>query len=572
MATIEKIKQPSQTSDLSSELTVEQSYLPIVELIYQISEKPEQWPQLVSYLAASRYDLSNLPEKVQQEVGSLLSKHLTRALKISKNISQMRQHDQLLDDVFGHAPIGILYLNANDQIVYINPLAEQMLANEPELKKDLILTHQKEGLSSNLKDKISPSTKECVSFASKGGLSIYQIPVEDVVQQPLRAMLLVDNTQNVAVDEQRAKALYQLTDTEQKVMSHLLSGASVNNIAGTLDRSLNTIKHHIKNIYLKLGTQNRSTLIKKLVTSSRVVKANQLAQNSSFPTDPNTHYFYYGDFRLAYSSFGPDRGEPLVLMHSHLGNALEIPADLSYLDRYNLRLLIPERPGYGYSNDDSKHCYRSWSKILQAWLDELQIEQFRLLGNTSGTPFALQLAKDVGDRVKKLGLISVFPNVAAIKDVPAHTSGTRTLLKIFNASPLLIKPILSAMLLNPPEFFVNKFLLNGGPPYCAEDIDKEWLSRDEIAQQYIQQLQRTKRQGARGLVREFQLISQPWPEELFGIGCPVHIWQGSDDRVSTIENFNYLMAKLPSAESHLLENETGTLYLRYFPEIVASIL
>ena len=120
MATIEKIKQPSQTSDLSSELTVEQSYLPIVELIYQISEKPEQWPQLVSYLAASRYDLSNLPEKVQQEVGSLLSKHLTRALKISKNISQMRQHDQLLDDVFGHAPIGILYLNANDQIVYLS--------------------------------------------------------------------------------------------------------------------------------------------------------------------------------------------------------------------------------------------------------------------------------------------------------------------------------------------------------------------------------------------------------------------------------------------------------------------
>lgn len=564
------LNQVDQADDAISEGpgAAEDRYLPIVGLIYQASENAELWPQLLSLLAESQYDLHQLPAEAREYITHFLAKHFSRALNISKNLTQLKQQDQLLDDILAHAPVGLCYLNTDGTLLYVNKAANLMLSRQPFQVVDSKLFIKDECFASAGK---KHSALSIIQDESQR-ISIYQFAVEDPVKGPVCALLMIDNNQNGGLIQQRAKTLYDLTATEQKVLGQLIAGNRVENIAVLLRRSLNTIKHHIKSIYFKTGVQKRSQLIKKLSTSSRLGNGRALSDFTPNSPAPNTHYFYRDDYRLAYSSFGPEQGTPLVFMHCYLGNALELPADMTCLEEYNVRLLIPERPGFGYSYPDPQHNYESWSQLMLAWLEYLNIERFQLLGYSSGVPFALQLAQDLGSRIESLSLAAAFPHVKAIERLADSGSGTRTLLKVFSSSPALIKPLLSAMLLNPAEYFHNNVLINGRPPFCAPDKDKQWLSLPENAQSYIAQLKRCKRQGAKGVVREFQLISKPWYFDFEKIRCPAQIWHGAEDNISTMATYEYLRECLPDAECHVIEDETHYLYYRCFPDILKALV
>ena len=567
MTLLNQIDQATET--ISEDRCIpEDRYLPIVGLIYQASENAELWPQLLSRLAESQYDLHQLPAEAREQITHFLTKHFSRALNISKNLTQFKQQDQLLDDILAHAPIGLCYLNTDDTLLYVNKTANLMLSHQPFQLVDSKLHIEEKRFSTVGKQRSALN----IVLDKSQRISIYQFAVEDPVKGPVCALLMIDNDQKSGLIQQRAKSLYDLTATEQKVLGQLIAGDRVENIAALLRRSLNTIKHHIKSIYFKTGVQKRSQLIKKLSASSRVENGRALSDLTPNSPAPNTHYFYRNEYRLAYSSFGPEQGSPVVFMHSYLGNALELPVNMLCLEEYNVRLLIPERPGFGYSYPDPQHNYESWSQLLQAWLEHLNIERIKLLGYSSGVPFALQLAQDLGSRIERLSLAAAFPHVKAIENLADSGSGTRTLLKVFSSSPALIKPLLSAMLLNPAEYFHNNVLINGRPPFCAPDKDKQWLAQPENAQSYIDQLKRCKRQGAKGVVREFQLIAKPWYFDFEKIQCPVQIWHGTDDNISTMATYEYLRACLPNADCHMIGNETHYLYYRCFPDILKALV
>ena len=97
-------------------------------------------------------------------------------------------------------------------------------------------------------------------------------PGED--DAPLAFDNIVEYASDIVTNEEFYKQ-YNISPREQEVLLLLLQGKSNNEIGETLYVSRNTIKTHIRNIYTKLGVNNRYELIYMLKQANQPPSSEQ---------------------------------------------------------------------------------------------------------------------------------------------------------------------------------------------------------------------------------------------------------------------------------------------------------
>ncbi|NIG54981.1 LuxR C-terminal-related transcriptional regulator [Chitinophaga sp. Cy-1792] len=103
-----------------------------------------------------------------------------------------------------------------------------------------------------MKDELSESlVHEIVNaYPSKG------FPISNVITQRMIHTLVNNEHQPFDVD---------LSKREQQILHHLMKGASYKMIAGELGISIETVRHHIKRLYKKLGIKSKGEIIAKMM-------------------------------------------------------------------------------------------------------------------------------------------------------------------------------------------------------------------------------------------------------------------------------------------------------------------
>jgi len=79
------------------------------------------------------------------------------------------------------------------------------------------------------------------------------------------AFVVVDEPTNVSLRKEDLCALYELTPAEADVARWVALGRTPKEIAATLDRSIHTVRTHLKRIYAKTGTSGRPELVGRLL-------------------------------------------------------------------------------------------------------------------------------------------------------------------------------------------------------------------------------------------------------------------------------------------------------------------
>ena len=74
--------------------------------------------------------------------------------------------------------------------------------------------------------------------------------------------------------------------------------------------------------------------------------------------------------------------------------------------REDLFLVMPTRPNYGGSSKHAAYSYDSFAEDVRQLADHLKIEQFHVLGGSSGGPCAIAVKACLKDRVRRCVLIS----------------------------------------------------------------------------------------------------------------------------------------------------------------------
>lgn len=122
-----------------------------------------------------------------------------------------------------------------------------------------------------------------------------------------------------------------------------------------------------------------------------------------------THTLLYaGGQRLAYAEYGDPGGFPILIHHGMIASIHEQHL-FQRLAAVGARLVVTARPGYGGSSPYPLRSIAEWGEIAAALVEALRLDQFDLLGISSGAPYCYAAAQRLPQKARRLFILSGTP-------------------------------------------------------------------------------------------------------------------------------------------------------------------
>src|SRR3954471_10418484 len=118
-----------------------------------------------------------------------------------------------------------------------------------------------------------------------------------------------------------------------------------------------------------------------------------------------------GDGRtLAYAECGDPDGWPVLGCHGSPSSRLERHVeDPETYRRWGVRLVVPDRPGFGRSEPSPGRRVLDWPGDVAQLLEHLGIARLAVLSLSGGAAYALACAHVLGERVHAVGILGGAP-------------------------------------------------------------------------------------------------------------------------------------------------------------------
>jgi pimeloyl-ACP methyl ester carboxylesterase len=256
---------------------------------------------------------------------------------------------------------------------------------------------------------------------------------------------------------------------------------------------------------------------------------------------------------LAYLEVGDPRG-PLVI-HNHGGPSSRLEARLfaASAAKHRLRFVCVDRPGMGQSSPQKTRSYAGWADDLVAIADTLGHHEFGVTGWSEGGPWALAAAAYIDPRrlrhVTSIagGSYGAFgDNWAADQLSKADALGGTLALRFRPGFRLMYATLgLTA------KYFRRSFAQQLRK--ALNDYDRQILLQPDVETAFCDTSAECFAQGSDGLVRDSELLYRNWAFEVAAIKRPVHLWQGTDDRLVAASINKTVADRMPGAVWHSVE-------------------
>ncbi len=247
--------------------------------------------------------------------------------------------------------------------------------------------------------------------------------------------------------------------------------------------------------------------------------------------------------RIGYAEFGDGRGLPVLAIHGTPGSRYMFAlTDQAARDR-GLRIIAPERPGYGLSDYHRRDLLADTAADLVAVADALGLERFALIGVSGGGPHAMAAAASMPDRIALLALISPVGPIADCHRRIRMSSFHRVVFTRVGRSNRACASF----------FWSLRNLIRWAPSVAHAGLmrrvtlsDRAILTRAEVRANLRAALFEGLRPGIKGALQDLRLFCGPWNLPLAEIDVPTIVWQGSDDTIVPPQAAYHLAESLPN--------------------------
>jgi pimeloyl-ACP methyl ester carboxylesterase len=230
---------------------------------------------------------------------------------------------------------------------------------------------------------------------------------------------------------------------------------------------------------------------------------------------------------LCFAEYGDPAGVPLMAFHGTPGSRFMFRLTDSIARQLNLRVIAPERPGFGLSTFQRRRTLSAWPADAAALANALGIERFAVAGISGGGPYAAACAALLPGRVTALALISPVGPVAG-PERPAKLGALHLL--TFRILPQVPQFYRSLSRIGRLGFLYAPQAVFGLMLKRASAADGGILARAEVRQNLLHGVAEGFRPGGRGIAAELRIFSKPWNIPLGAISAPSFLWQGTSDR------------------------------------------
>ncbi|QLD86096.1 alpha/beta hydrolase [Natronomonas halophila] len=267
-----------------------------------------------------------------------------------------------------------------------------------------------------------------------------------------------------------------------------------------------------------------------------------------------------GDRQLAYAEYGRSDGTPVVFLHGTpgsrlLGRLLEPAAE-----DLGIRVLAPDRPGYGRSSPWAERSVRDAEAFLTPVLDDAGVESAGVVAFSGGAPYALAAAATRPDRIDRIDLVAGATPPALSEATPAIQ---RLLGRLATTTPAALRGLFrgQAWLASrlAPSFVLAQYTddAESVPDAAAETVKADFVEAFADSR--------------RGAVTEFRHATTDWGIDFADVTGDVRLWHGDADANVPIADARRLETQLPNAELRAL-NDADHLQtlLRSVPDVLAT--
>lgn len=224
---------------------------------------------------------------------------------------------------------------------------------------------------------------------------------------------------------------------------------------------------------------------------------------------------------LRYCVYGPEDGFPVIAHNGTPSTRLRRPDQVETFHRAGVRVLMPDRPGYGGSPRRPGRSVADMVEDVRELADAQGWERFAVFGGSGGGPHALACAALLPDRVTRCAVLSgIKPEISPGIDESTLRPELRR----------IAREILDRVDAGGPE-------MPGLPPTEPARDNPEAMAR----------LRATFADGLDGWVDDKIAFARPWGFGMPDGSVPVGIWHGSHDENVDGDHARWLLDHIPGA-------------------------
>lgn len=248
--------------------------------------------------------------------------------------------------------------------------------------------------------------------------------------------------------------------------------------------------------------------------------------------------------RLGFCDLGDPSGFALFFFHGTPGSRLGVSPTDPIAQLPWVRLIAPERPGYGLSDPLPGRTLPDWARDVAELANHLGIRKFAVGGVSGGGPHALACAHALKERVSVALLLS-SPSPTGFRGATQGMSmGNRFGLLLQRFAPGLLRQMMrasAAAFEKNPDGFLDAIARQMAPS------DQVLLSETGLRDTLIRDLREAYRQGgdAHAVDGALAMTGSDWGFDLRDIAVPVYLWHGEQDRLVSQAMFRHLATTIP---------------------------
>ena len=250
---------------------------------------------------------------------------------------------------------------------------------------------------------------------------------------------------------------------------------------------------------------------------------------------------------LSWAEYGAPDGIPVLFFHGGNDSRLAGRLQADAAARSGVRLICPDRPGFGRSTFQPERRLTDWPSDVALLADHLGLGSFSVLGHSGGGPHALACA------VAPASSVRAAATVSSPAPPSASNSGMHPLFRVVNVlmrSAALYRPMARSQLgqmRGSPE----RWLRMWGRMQPADRALFE--RRPDVADEIVAEMTEGARRGIEGIVHEAGLYHRDWEFALGAVSVPVHIWHGQRDRQAAPGWARHLADEIPGSTLTMVE-------------------
>lgn len=358
---------------------------------------------------------------------------------------------------------------------------------------------------------------------------------------------------------------FGLTEAESRLARTLAEGLTLQQAADELGVSVHTVRNQLRAVFDKIGVQRQSDLVRAVHEYGRMAGALP-SPAAPFVEAPAVQRLRLSDGRrLAFREYGDPAGRAVLCFHEGMGSSLLPPGAGALAWQRGLRILAPERPGFGLS-DPPPPGFRWFEGVaddMLALLADRGVDRVRIAAVLSSAPCALHTAERLGERAELVLLCSGrAPRRTRIDRASSLYARMRAGME---AQPWAVEALFAILRLRVSPQLTRQMIgrTAAGTPGDAAYLEAHPEFADYVCQYVGECFARTSRGPAHELSAFRRGENEPAPR----VAAPLAVWHGGQGDAAPLDDLiAYLGA--PPTELRVFDDIGLFVAARYWPEIL----